>query len=367
LMGGQESLAMLRPRYRLASILQLESPKFTDRELVAFLLLTVAAVGAVRLASVRPRLEVTIYLAVTSFAIAVSILCLLFPTILKAMSPPGRALVAAAIPLGLVVAAFADRLGRPTGGGALNSARAEALLYACVPFIVAVGTAQNVVRQMGYGAVFWAFSAFVLTRAQFQDGAGRIAVSVLLASGLAVTVALVTARTEFPFQQHAALRLQNVPISVGPTAHQALLVDRETARYFTELGAELQRLGFRRGDGMIDMTGQSPGIVFAIGGVALGEPWLLGNYPGSTAFAKRALARVSCEQLVNAWILVAPEGERKISDAVLRSAGLSPRLDSGSAEIRRRSRKDHHVIVPPQKDGATLQSCLRLRATKEAH
>jgi hypothetical protein len=184
---------------------------------------------------------------------------------------------------------------------------------------------------------------------------------VLVTSALAVTTAVAIARTEFPFRQRTALRLQDVPVAVGPRGDQILLVDRETARYFAELGAELQRLGFRRGDGMIDMTGESPGIVFAIGGVALGEPWLLGNYPGSTPFAKRALARVSCEQLANAWILMAPGGERAISPAVLKSVGLSPRLDSGSAELRRRSRKDLHVIVPPQRDGATLQSCRRLR------
>jgi hypothetical protein len=49
---------------------------------------------------------------------------------------------------------------------------------------------------------------------------------------------------------------------------------------------------------------------------AVGEPWLLGSYPGSQAFATRALARLPCEDLAKAWILLAPEGRRALSEEV---------------------------------------------------
>ena len=364
LMVGHDNIVTLRPSYGLAAALRLESPHLTFQEAVAFPLLAMVALGAVLLASLRPRLEVPIQLTFTAVACAVSILWLLFAPGLRAS--PATAFVAAAVPLGLAVAALAAGVRRPESWESSKRVLAAALLFACVPYIVAFGTSVSVSRLMGYVAVFWAFCAFVLIRAAFRDVTARVAVSVLLAAGLTITVAVIASRMEFPFRQHAALRLQDVPIAIGPGGDQTLLVDRETARYFAELGAELQRLGFRRGDGVIDMTGESPGIVFAIGGVPLGEPWLLGHYSGSTEFATRALARVSCEQLANAWILVAPAGDRALSNDVLRSIGLSPRIDSGSAEVRRRSREDHHVIVPPQRDGATLQSCLRLRAAEAA-
>jgi hypothetical protein len=367
LMGGYENLVTLTPRFDLAATLRLDSPRLHYQEIAAFSLLAMFALSAVLLASLRPRLEVPIQVTVTAIAIAVSIVCLLFPTALKAISPASKALLAAAVPLGLALAALLGGTARHASRETLQHARAEALLFAFVPYIVAFGTAGNVVWNMGYAALFWALSAFVLVRAAFQDVADRIAVLVLLAAGLAVTVALVTARTEFPFRQSAALRLQEVPVTLGARGNQTLLVDQETARYFAELETELQRHGFRRGDGVIDMTGESPGIVFAIGGVPLGEPWLLGRYPGSAAFAARALARVSCEQLVNAWVLEAPRGRRAISDDVLTSIGLSARIDSGSAEIRRRSLKNYHVILPPQRDSATVQSCLRLRAAQASH
>ena len=32
---------------------------------------------------------------------------------------------------------------------------------------------------------------------------------------------------------------------------------------------------------MIDLTGQSPGILYAIGAVNVGQAWTIGGYPGS--------------------------------------------------------------------------------------
>ncbi|MCA1379088.1 hypothetical protein I6F16_36940 [Bradyrhizobium sp. IC4060] len=48
---------------------------------------------------------------------------------------------------------------------------------------------------------------------------------------------------------------------------------------------------------------------------ALGQPWLIGGYPGSSAVAVETLGLENCADLAKAWILIAPESPRHLDQA----------------------------------------------------
>ena len=78
---------------------------------------------------------------------------------------------------------------------------------------------------------------------------------------------------------------------------------------------------------MIDLTGQSPGILYAMGASNIGQPWTIGGYPGSDALAVAMLKKVTCKELAAAWLLAEPEGSRKISPEILLSFGANLATD----------------------------------------
>ena len=54
----------------------------------------------------------------------------------------------------------------------------------------------------------------------------------------------------------------------------------------------------------------------------VGQPWMIGGYPGSYNLAKFILDLVPCDILTWSWILVEPDGPRSISTTILNHYGL---------------------------------------------
>jgi hypothetical protein len=72
---------------------------------------------------------------------------------------------------------------------------------------------------------------------------------------------------------------------------------------------------------VIDLSGQSPGILLAVNAKNIGHPWTLGGYPGSLAFMKAGLSRFSCEETSHAWVLYEHDGPRNISAEIMQEIG----------------------------------------------
>jgi hypothetical protein len=92
--------------------------------------------------------------------------------------------------------------------------------------------------------------------------------------------------------------------------------------FFGKLKAAMEKEGFKPGDPVIDWTGHSPGILYAVQAQPLGQPWLLGGYPGSNRYALQALRRMPCSKLARAWVLLEPDGPRHLSLPLLKELGL---------------------------------------------
>ena len=189
------------------------------------------------------------------------------------------------------------------------------------PFAVGFGSASKLLVSVGPAGVFWVAGTLLLIGA--LSGAS-LARDFMMATALVTSIVcsgVVAGSWIRPYRIPTPLWLQTEWISVREH-DRAVQVDPATATYFRQLREALAKNGFTDGTPIIDLTGMSPTTVYAVGGSALGAAWLLGAYPGSSEFATLIVARMQRTDLERAWILTAPNGERRIDVSVLTRNGV---------------------------------------------
>lgn len=197
---------------------------------------------------------------------------------------------------------------------------ATAAFFLILPHIYAFGTNGNYWSQGSWAAIFWLLAGLTMLS---PLGSDRVSWMLLLPIALAtqaVTATLLQTGLENPYRQPQPLRLNSSTLELGPEKSPIILSD-SYATYISSAVSVADKAGFRSNTPVIDLTGQSPGIVFAIGAESIGQAWLIGGYPGSIRFTEAALANTSCERISSAWILYEPEGPRRISTKVMQSVG----------------------------------------------
>ena len=229
------------------------------------------------------------------------------------------------VPLAAVLVGFS------LGGikGLLQISRAKwalAITFLVFPYVYAFGTSANYWVSASLAGIFWIFSGFVLlTPLRSTWGFSSVLLSLGLGAQL-VSVVLIQNGMETPYRQPQPLRYNDYRLEVGrPGA--ALVLSKGFGQHYADANTTAQKAGFKPGTPIIDLTGQSPGILYAIGAINIGQPWTVGGYPGSEALAIAMLRKVRCQELAMAWLLVEPEGPRKISSQILFSFGMNMATD----------------------------------------
>lgn len=203
---------------------------------------------------------------------------------------------------------------------------ALALVFVAFPHVYAFGSGANYWIAGTSAGIFWILAGLVLLR---PVASNRALQALLLPLGLAVqliTVALVQTGLEAPYRQPQPLRANDYKLEIGKPG-STLMLSKGFGQYFAEAIYAAEQAGFRKGSPMIDLTGQSPGILYAMGASSIGQAWTIGGYPGSAALAIAMLKKISCEKLAAAWLLAEPEGPRKISPDILLSFGANLATD----------------------------------------
>jgi hypothetical protein len=136
-----------------------------------------------------------------------------------------------------------------------------------------------------------------------------------------LTVGILIGAIADPYRLREPLWKQTEQVEIGARS-SVLLVDPSTASYIKELQRGAAAHDFQLGTPIIDLTGASPGTVFALGGEAPGFPWLSGGYVGSTPYVRETLSRVPHEHLRHAWVLTTSGTTEVLPNTVLRSLNL---------------------------------------------
>ncbi|MBK5400159.1 hypothetical protein JFU47_26095 [Pseudomonas sp. TH39(2020)] len=195
--------------------------------------------------------------------------------------------------------------------------------FALFPHVYAFGTNNNYWQVGSSAGFFWLLGGLVLLAPAIRGAKATFVLLPLVLATQLVVVVLVQLGMESPYRQTQPLRLNSHTVEVGRSGSN-LLLSKEYAAYLTQAMTASKQAGFQPGTPVIDLSGQSPGILYAIGATSIGQAWMIGGYPGSFKLASEALKRVSCNQLAVAWLLTEPEGPRSLSDSLVSSFGAEP-------------------------------------------
>jgi hypothetical protein len=119
-----------------------------------------------------------------------------------------------------------------------------------------------------------------------------------------------------PFRQYKDV------VTVGINESE-VVVPKYLADFYRNVKKMAIQAGFQSDVPVIDMTGSSPGVLYAIGAKSIGQPWMIGNFRGSNNVAVFMLNRVSCSEIIESWLLVDPDSKVKLSPTILNNFGIS--------------------------------------------
>lgn len=197
---------------------------------------------------------------------------------------------------------------------------ALALLFAVLPHLYAFGTNGNYWQAAGAAGLFWALAGLVLLLPMLAEGRWTTLVPLALGTQLLTALVVYTALLA-PYRQPEPLRANSHAVQFGNPG-SVLLLSQDNGRYIERVLAAARDAGFTPGTPVIDLGGQSPGILYAMRASSIGQAWTIGGYPGSARLAVAGLQHVPCADIARAWLLVEPKGPRSISGKVLTSFGL---------------------------------------------
>ncbi len=193
-------------------------------------------------------------------------------------------------------------------------------LFLAMPHVYAFGTNGNYWQAGGSAAIFWLLAGLTLMGPLIRDRASWLLLLPLALATQTVAATLIQTGLEQPYRQPQPLRLNASNQEIGPQ-RSALTLSEDFSAYIASAITAGKKSGFEPGMALIDLSGQSPGILYAIGAEPLGQAWTIGGYPGSLNLAKAALSRTSCEKIAVSWILFEQDGPRSIPTELMHSLG----------------------------------------------
>jgi hypothetical protein len=195
------------------------------------------------------------------------------------------------------------------------------LVFLILPYIFALGTGNNYWRQSGAVSLFWLISGFVLIIPLcVQQKLYQPIIFLVLLSQL-ITSIYIKELIEKPYRYNQPLRLDDSRIVINDK-HQ-LILSKEFAKYINDTRKVAAQSGFAKGVSIIDLSGQSPGLLYLLGAKSIGTAWNIGGYKGSLDMAKAKFNLVDCADIANAWVLYESKGPRSISTDLLTSLGMN--------------------------------------------
>ncbi len=259
--------------------------------------------------------------------------------------PLTRCLIAAPVAVGIAIA------------GGTRRRLGLALAMAVMPFAEAFTTINSTLGLASTASILWFLAALVLLA---PSGGRDPRPALATASGAALLCCSLTLQSNvwFPARQ-APLAKQQVALPAG-TPLADLRVSADMARYIGWARDAAASAGLTAGTPVLDLTGESPGLLYALGADPVADPWVVGGYVGSEARLHTELRWVNCSQLSRAWLLTSDDGPRRIDPTVLEQSGLDAALDwtPVATGVAPQTSASYHVTLRrPLHPSAMLTAC----------
>lgn len=191
------------------------------------------------------------------------------------------------------------------------------VFVALLPAAAWIGSNNNLWMVQGRLTVFWALAGtLLLVRRSPALALAPATVATILLAAYAVPAAL------SPYRYPSLLSADTA--TQATAAGATVLLTPDDARHTHDMLALARQLGIGADTWILDLTGEAPGYIYALGGRAVGQAWTLGGYRGSTDVAVYVLKREPCV-LREALVLYDPDptAPRRLDPAVIEALGLS--------------------------------------------
>jgi hypothetical protein len=195
-------------------------------------------------------------------------------------------------------------------------------VFLVLPFIFAMGSNNNTWGQSGAASFFWLISGFVLIIPFCLKLKLYQTIIFLVLLSQLITSIHIKETLEKPYRYNQPLRLDDSTIIVNNKNHQ-LILSKEFASYINDARKITAQSGFTKEDAIIDLSGQSPGLLYLLGAKNIGTAWNIGGYKGSLDRAKATFNLVDCIDIAKSWVLYESKGPRSVSTDLLTSLGMN--------------------------------------------
>lgn len=195
-----------------------------------------------------------------------------------------------------------------------------ALFFMTLPYVYAFGSNGNYWWVQGFAGAFWLIAGIVLLAplTRYQRS-WALAIPLVLATQT-LSATLLLAGLNQPYRQPQALRM-NDTVATLREERSALLLSAAYANYVESAQRAAASSGLWPSTPVLDLSGQSPGLLYALQALSVGQAWMIGGYPQSQKLAEAVLERVPCETLSQAWLLVEEAGPRRLRTDLVSSYG----------------------------------------------
>lgn len=240
------------------------------------------------------------------------------------------------------------------------------LLLIALPYAYAFGTNNNLWSAASRASLFWVLAGLVVcVELAAVDGAWRKLLPTA-AITLLMTSMIVAATMESPYRQTRPLGLQTDAVEVNHQGSKLFLTE-EAASYLRRLRKLAKENGLRPGDPVLDLTGASPGSLYALGARPLGAGWISGGYAGSENLLMAALRQETCGLIGASWILTEPGSRDALPSRPLEMFGIElsrDYLEVGSIKSMRSfspQQFEHRLLKPARNIDAAKLACEDIR------
>jgi len=194
------------------------------------------------------------------------------------------------------------------------------LMFLVIPYCYAFGSTSSYAVFVAKAGIFGVLGGLVLLSPIASNAGIRALLLPLVLAVQMIVVTLIYTSMAKPYLQSQPLRENDYKLEIG-TPGSVLVLSRGAGQYIADAIDLANRAHFKKGTPTIDLSGQSPGILYAIGASPTGDAWINGGYRGSENYAVASLKRASCEELSVAWLLAEPNGPLEISPRILNNFG----------------------------------------------
>jgi hypothetical protein len=196
------------------------------------------------------------------------------------------------------------------------------VIFTAMPYIFAVGTGNNYVGQSLLVTIFWILASLIYLRLLSSNKSSLTLIIPIVLGAQAITAIILNQAMQNPYRQSGPMNLNNSKIEVGKPGSE-LILNVELAEYIINVIDKANKNGFKPGMPIIDLTGLSPTVLYALNSESIGQAWQLGNVDLITS----RLQRIPCEKIASSWILHEPTGPNFDLVKVVANFGLSLESD----------------------------------------